>query len=501
VRTALGASRLRLVRQMLAESLVLACCGGAGGLLVANWGLAVLRARFDIGASYMDRARIDGRVLAFAVVASLLSTIVFGLIPALHGARADVNQTLRDGSRATGTPRAHRLRSLLVAGEVAAAVLLLVVATLFLRTLGAIQRIEAEGFDPGHVLTLRVSLPEARYADGAAVTAFYEGVIDRLRSSPDVMDAGAGVRVPAAGSRYNPNRSVVIEGRPVQPDETLSAQDQTVMPGYLETLRIPLRAGRYLTRSDGAGAPLAVVISDTMARKYWGGASPIGSRIRLGDETSKDAWRTVVGVVGNVRNDDIDAPPVPQVYVPLAQRLRREMTIVLRTRGDPLEHVATARAAVEAIDADQPVYDVKPMEQILEEDLRDSVVVIAMASIFAAVALALAAIGIYGVVAQSVAQRTHEIGVRMALGAAVSDVFGLVVRQGLLPGVAGLALGIGGGLATARVFAGMLYGVTPTDPITYASAIALLVAVALVACMAPARRAARVDPLVALRYE
>jgi putative ABC transport system permease protein len=450
----------------------------------------------------MERAVVDRHVLAFAAFACLLSTALFGLLPALHSAGADVTQTLRAGSRASAGRRARRVRDLLIGAEVAMAVLFLVVAMLSMRTLAALQRIEP-GFDATNILTMRVSLPEARYASDAAVAAFYDGVVDRLRASPGVIAVGAGLRVPAAGSRYNPNRSVVIEGRTAAPGETQFAADLPVTPGFLETLRIPLRRGRAILPADGAAAPLTVVVSEMMVRRYWSGMpdAALGARIRLGDEPSPDVWRTVVGIVGDVRNDDIDSPPVPMVYVPLAQRPAREMTIALRTQSDPLASVVVARAAIAAVDPLQPVYDVKTMAQILEEDLRQSVILIAILAVFAGVALALAAIGIYGVVTHAVAQRTHEIGVRMALGAVISDVLVLVMRQGFTPVAAGLALGIGAAMGVSQLLRSILYGVTPTDPVTYASVVTILAAVALVACIAPARRAAKVDPLLSLRSE
>lgn len=503
VRTALGASRGRLVRQMLVETFVLAVAGVAAGLIIANWGLGALRNEFaGFGPSITERVVVDLRVLAFAVSAGVIATLACGLLPALQSVRADVNQTLRDGTRATGGVRTRRLRSLLVGTEVATAVLFLVVALLMIRTLDALQRIEP-GFDAQNVLTMRVSLPEARYTTDASVASFHERLAARLRALNRVTEAGAGARVPEAGSRYNPNRSVAIQGRPASGDETLFAADITVTPGYLETLRIPLRAGRALDARDGGDAQLAVVVSDTMVRRYWENSRDraLGARIRLGDERSPDTWRVVVGIVGDVRNDDIDAPPLPMVYVPLAQRTTREMTIVMRTADDPVSHVGDARAALAALDPEQPVYQVKSMMQIVEEDLRQSVVLIAILGIFAALALVLAALGIYGVVAHAVAQRTHEIGVRMALGAAIGDVVGLVVRQGFTPVAGGLVAGLAAGVAVSRLMRGILYGITPNDPVTYAAVVLVLTAVALVACAAPARRAARVDPLTAIRAE
>jgi predicted permease len=376
------------------------------------------------------------------------------------------------------------------------------VSLLFMRTLVALQRIEP-GFDSQQVLTLRVALPEARYANDASVAAFYARVLDHLRGTPAVTAAGAGQRVPTAGSRWNPSRSLVIHGRPARDNETIFAADLTVTPGYLETLRIPLTAGRALTAGDSANAALAVVVNEMAIRRYWDGdnARALGARIRLGDERDPGTWRTVVGVVGNVRNDDIDSPPLPMIYVPLAQRPSREMTLIVRTAADPLLVVDDARAAVAAVDPGQPVYDVKSMAQVLEEDMRQNVLLIAIMGMFAGVALVLAALGIYGVVSHAVAQRTHEIGVRMALGAAVRDVIGLVARQGLVPVLTGLVLGLGAGLGVSRLMAGVLYGVAPTDPVTYLSVVAILTGVALLACVAPARRAARVDPLLAIRAE
>jgi putative ABC transport system permease protein len=502
IRTALGAGRLRLARQMLAESLVLGATGGVAGLLAAHWGTALLRASFDAGAAYMERVVVNGAVLAFAAFAALLSTLIFGLLPAWQGARPAVNENLREGSRSSGGVRTARLRASLVAAEVALAVLFLVVSVLLMRTLAAIQRIEP-GFDTANLLTMRVSLPEARYGTDAAVHAFFAQTIERVRASRGVVAAGAAVRVPATGSRWNPNRSLVIEGRPAASGETRFAADLTVTAGYLETLRFPVRAGRTLGNADGPNASLAVVVSDTTVRRYFDGNphSALGARIRLGDEISPEAWRTIVGIVGDVRNDDIDSPPLPMVYVPLAQRSAREMTIVMRTTGDPMAYVDEARAAIAAIDPTQPVYEVKSMAQILVDDLRQSVVLIGIIGIFALVALALAALGIYGVVAHAVAQRTREIGVRMALGAAVADVIRLVARQGLVPVAAGLTIGMLAGAAVSQALRSVLYGVTPGDPATYATAAIVLTAVALCACVVPARRATRVDPLAAIRAE
>ena len=499
VRTALGASRVRLVRQLLAEGVIVATGGGTLGVLLSYAGLQTLRGWFEAGAPYMERAVVDGRALAFALVATAVATGVFALVPAFRTMQAIPSAALRDGSYGTFGHGSRRVRGALVGGEVAIAVLLVMLAVLFVRGLVAIQRI-APGFDTQGLLTMRVTIPATRYATDANVSAFYDRVLDRLRSTPGVIDVGATARLPAAGSRFNPNRTVVIDGRVPAPDDTWFANDLTISPGYLEALRVPVRQGRALAASDAAPSPLVVLVNETMARRFWADASPVGARIRLGDEP-RDLWRTVVGVVGDIRNDDIDAPPLPHVYVPLAQRPTREMTLALRTTDDPLSHVAQARTAVAAVDPDQPLFEIQTMEQVLEDDLRQTVVLVGLAGLFAAVALALAATGIYGVVAHGVAQATREIGIRLALGATRSAVVGQVTRQGLIPVAIGLVTGAVVGAGVSRLLAGLLYGVSASDPLNYFVTVGVLAAAALLACVVPAVRAARTDPLTALRCE
>ena len=502
LRTALGASRWRLVGLMLTEAFLLALVGSVVGVMIATWGLSLLRTALAVPGLLtllMERAVIDGRVLEFAIGMSAVATLCFGLLPALRTARGDVISSLNEGGR-TGEGRGRRrVRELLVTAQVSVAVLLLVLAVLLMRSVGALQHI-GPGFDTTNLLTTSVSLPENRYPTNAQTTAFFDRVLERLISSPGVIAAGAGRQVPAAGGQYNPTRAVVIDGRTSAPGTTLSVTDLTVTPGYLETLRVPLLAGRTIGRGDNADSPLAVVINQTMARRYWGTTNPIGARIRLGDEVPAD-WRTVVGVVADIRNDDIDHPTLPYVYVPLSQRPGRDMTIVLRTTAEPMSHVSAVRAAIAAVDADQPLYDVRSMDQILWEDMRGPKVFIGLAGIFAAVALALAAIGIYGVVAFSVSQRTHDIGVRMAVGAAPANVLRLVITDGLAPVVLGLGIGLASALALSQLLRGILYGVTPTDPVTYIVVSVVLVGVASLACAIPGRRAVRIDPLIALRHD
>ena len=348
---------------------------------------------------------------------------------------------------------------------------------------------------------MEVALPENAYATTENAAAFYERVIERLAASPGVTGAGAAERVPVEGGRLNPNRTIEIEGRPAINGEARAVDDLTVTAGYLETLGVGLRDGRRFTPADSTAAPLVVVISETTAKRFWGAASPLGARMRLGDESSSNAWRTVVGVVGDVRNDDVDMPPPPSMYVPAAQRLSREMVFMVRVSDEPLSHVAAARAAVAAEDPDLPIYDIQSMDQLLQEDLQGSSVLVAMTTAFGALALLLAAVGIYGMVAYTVAQRTREIAVRIAVGAQRGDVMWKVLGRGLRAVSVGLVLGIMGSAALAQALTVVLYDVSPTDPLSYAFVSAVLLGAAALACLVPAQRALRLDPVVALRAE
>jgi putative ABC transport system permease protein len=346
-----------------------------------------------------------------------------------------------------------------------------------------------------------VSLPAEGYAATETAAAFYDRVLARLAGSPGVVAAGAASRVPVEGGYLNPTRTLSIDGRPALNGETRAVQDLTVTSGYLETLRVPLRQGRLPTPADGAGAQLVVVVSETTATRMWGARSPIGARVRLGDEPSPTAWRTVIGVVGDIRNDNIDAPPPPYVYVPAAQRPVRDMTFMLRTIDDPTAHVAAARAAVAAEDANLAVYDIQSMDQLLVEDLRGPAVLSSMTGIFAALALVLAAVGIYGMVAYAVAQRTREIAIRIAVGAQRIDVTRNVLGQGLVWVAGGLVLGLVGALASSQLLSVILYGVAASDPSTYLAVFGTLAGLAALACVVPLRRALRLDPIAALRQE
>lgn len=499
VRAALGASRARLVRQLLAEGLMTAAGGGLVGVGLSVVGLRLLRATFEAGAPYMERASLNLSALAVALGATLTAAILFSLLPAWMATRRVPVSSLREGGHTTGGRATRRLRGTLVTTEVALAALLVLVAVLFGRGLLALRQIRP-GFDADRVLTLRVSLPPVRFGSDADVVAFFDRALDRLRTVPGVVEVGATARVPAAGSRFNPNRSLVIDGRSPGPNDTWFANDLTITPGYLDALRVPLRAGRGLAPTDGAASPLVAVVSETLARQYFGGTSPLGARVRLGDEPTA-AWRTVVGVVGDVRNDDIDAPPQPHVYVPLAQRASREMTLVMRTAADPLAQVAAARAAMADVDADVPLYDVQTLTQVLRDDLRQTVVLVGLAALFGSIALLLAATGIYAVVAHGVAQATCEIGIRLALGAPRTTVMRDITRQGLRPVAIGLAIGIVGGAIVAQAAESLLYGVSASDLSNYAVTVGVLACAAVFACAQPAWRAAYTNPLEAIRSE
>jgi predicted permease len=501
IRYALGASRWRLVGHVLVESALLAGAGGVLGAVVAHAGLAWLHASLPSMSEVAANAHIGLRVLLFATLFSAVATLAFGLVPAFQGASPDTDRVLREASVRTGvSPGSRRLQGILVSGEVLLSVALLVVAGLLIRTLVALYAIEP-GFDARGVLTSRLTLPEPAYATGERVAGFYRDVIARVTEQAAVVHASAGSRVPAAGSKYNPNRSLVIEGRPARDGESLFALDLTVAPGYFATLGIPLTGGRDFAAADRHDAPLVAIVNQTMARRHWGDRSPVGARLRLGDEDAPDRWRTVIGVAGDVRNDDIDAPPLPHVYVPHAQRPERSMTLIVRSAEDPLALAAPLRAAVSAVDPSLPLYDVATMEQIVREDLSGTRVLVVVLASFALSALLLAVIGIGGVLAQTVTQRVPEIGIRMALGATSIRVVALVLRQTLVSVGAGLALGLALAVALARLIGSILYGVAPLDPGTYAAAIAALLGSALVASVVPAARAARVDPLAALRHD
>ncbi len=497
VRLAIGAGGWRVARQLLVECGAIALAGAMLSVLVSRWTLQVFVSSFPIDSPWVDAGGLNLRALGFTAAGAVLATLMSGVAPIVAARRTDLVAGLQTIGR-SGVRASRRLTSGLVAAEIGLAVVLLIVSGLLMRTLAAIERLDP-GFDVANVLTASITRPQSSTAGASA--QFFEQALSRIRVLPGITTAAATSRVPFAGSRFNPNRGLEIEGRALTGSgEGTWAVDYTVTPQFFETLRVPLVEGRTFNDGDGASAPKVAIVSAAMARRFWSNRSPVGARLRQGDEAEGE-WRTVVGVVGDIRNDDADQPPIPYLYVPLAQRPARTMTIVVRTAADPAGMAAALRRAVVELDADQPLYDVRTMEQVLDADLGGSRVLIQVFAAFAAIALGLAGLGVWGVAAQSVGQRTREIGVRIALGATSPQVVALLARQGLAPMAVGLLAGLAAGLAVARLMRGILFQVSATDPLTLAGTVATLAAVGLLATFGPSLRAARLDPVTALREQ
>jgi putative ABC transport system permease protein len=503
IRVVLGAGRGRIVRQLLTESMVLSTLGGAAGVALAYGLTRGLVALDPLKIPRVQDIAIDGRVLAFTAVIATITGILFGIVPAIQSSRADLQPVLKEGGRdsrvATGW-----LRRVLVVGEVAASVVLVAAALLLARSFARLLDVDA-GFNPAHVLTLRTSLPSATYTSGAATVRAYAEVGRRLRDSPGVQSAGGVTGLPLATTRGD--WGIRIEGQPAPTARTNTAADwQVVTPGYFDAIGTPLRAGRPITDADAADTLPVIVVNETMAKKYWPGVNPIGRRMMMG---GNGVWLTVVGVVADVHHRGLDMLPRPEMYRPHTQfrygnasaPAVTALTWVLRTSADPLAAMSHARAAVHAVDPGLGISDVATMEQVLSDSTSDRRLNMLLFAMLGGLALALATVGVYGVVAYSVTQRTHEIGVRMAIGARPADVVRMVLGEGGRLAIAGVAVGSAVAIAGARLIRGLLFEVSATDPLTFAAVAIGLLGVALLASYIPARRATRVDPMVALRGE
>jgi predicted permease len=498
IRAALGAGRLRLVRQLFTESLLLALLGGAAGLLLAVWGVDMLLALSPGTIPRVDQVKVDGYVLGFAALCAFLSCLVFGLIPALYNVNPDLGEPLKGGGRGSAeVPGRRRLRDLLVITEFALALPLLVGAGLMINSFMRLQQVEP-GFDPDHLLTLRLPLPALKYPKVEQVINFHKEMIQRMQTLPGVQSASISSDLPLQGGHTN---NFNLEMRPTPPGVSEDVAEYfAVSPEYFRTLGIPLLKGRYLTEQDNENAPLVIVISEAMAKRYFAGEDPIGMRLKTGGCTECD-WTTIVGVVGDVKNNGLNTEDDSAMYCPFTQEPSNMMTLVLRTEGNPASFVAAVRREVNSIDPDLALADIKTMDQLMSESLGRSRYRGVLLGLFAIVALTLAAVGIYGVLAYAVSQRTHEIGIRIALGAQKRDIFRMVIGHGMILSLIGVALGVAASLILTRYLSSLLYGVSSTDPTTFTSVVLLLITVALLACSIPARRATRVDPMTALRHE
>ncbi|HZS07632.1 MAG TPA: ABC transporter permease [Blastocatellia bacterium] len=504
VRLALGASRWRVVRQLLTESLLLAACGGAVGLLLAVWGLDLFRTFGQTDLLRLQEVSLDGRVLGFTMLSALVGGLIFGLAPALESSKTDLNESLKEGGRAaTEGDRRRRLRGLLVVAEVALTLVLLIGAGLLLRSFLRLQDVNP-GFRPEHLLTAQISLPQARYAEDQKIIAFHQQLLNRLQNLPGVEAAGISMSLPP--NLLQISNPFGIEGRPLQPGQARPlAEEMTISPDYFRALGVPLLRGRFFTDADREGAPQVMIINEAMARRYFPNEDPVGRRLQTGDPNPNSPWETIVGVVGNVKYTGLDAEETPTMYVPYTTpgwvSWSRTMYLVVRTTGEPLALAPLVRREVQALDRDLPVADLRAMEQVIYQSITEPRFRTLLTGLFAAVALLLATVGIYGVISYVVAERTHEIGIRMALGARGPDVLRLVVGQGMKLALSGVAIGLAASFLLTRLMKGLLFGVSAADPVTFITVALLLAIIALLACWIPARRATRVDPLVALRYE
>jgi predicted permease len=498
VRVAVGASRARIVRQLLTESLLLALAGGGAGLLLGVWLTDLLVALAPAGAPRVVEAGLDVRVFAFALAATCLAGFGFGLAPALQVSKTDLQETLKEGGRGQTDGRSP-LRSALVVAEVGLSLVLLVGAGLLVKSLVRLVNVNP-GFDSRGVLTLRMGLPGARYPEPRRKAEFYDTLTKRVAALPGVEAAGATLSLPLGGSNFSVGRAFVREGRPQTPEESANAAYFTITPDYFRAARIPLRQGRAFDDRDAEDAPKVVVVNEALARRHFPGEDPIGQRIHI--YFDEKFPREIVGVVGDVKTQTLDAEAGPQVYVPHRQDAGwGGLTLAVRTAGDPLALTAAVREEVRALDRGLAVYDVKTLDDVVAASFADRRLLSTLIAAFGVAALLLASIGLYGVISYTVGRRTHEFGVRMALGAAPRDVLRLVLRQGLALALVGVGVGVAAALAVTRLMTSLLYGVSASDPVVFILIPLLLVAVALLACYVPARRAMKVDPMEALRYE
>jgi putative ABC transport system permease protein len=501
LRAALGASRFRIVRQLLTESVLLGLAGGVLGILVAYWGVDAIRtaspgeaARFAPGWNHLG---INLPVLAFTFLLSVLSGVLFGLAPAWQLSKPDLNSALKEGGR-QGTSGSHRLRGLLVVSEVALSLMLLVSAGLLIRSFLQLVKTDA-GFNSENLMTMSLVLPAAKYKDEPQRAAFYSELVRRVEALPGVTSAALVNHLPLGGS--NSSTSFLVEGIPEPPPgQEFDGRYRVCTPNYFQTMGIAVLKGRSFSEQDKAGSQPVIIVNETLARKYWPNTDPIGKRMRYTGPLEQNPWMQVVGVVQDVKHE-LNLPVTADYYVPHAQDAWQSMVLVAKTKVEPAAMAAPIRQQVWAIDKDQPVFDVKTMREVRAISLALHSFSSVMLSIFAGVALLLAAIGIYGVMFYAVTQRTQEIGIRMALGARAVDVLKLVVRNGMSLALIGVVVGLAGAFALTRLLASLLVGVTPTDVGTFSIVTLGLLLVALLACYIPARRATKVDPLVALRYE
>ena len=496
IRSAMGASRLRVVRQLLTEGVLLSLFGGGLGLLIGYWGIDLLPTLIptDQTLAFL-KIDIDRNVLLFTLAVAVVTGLVFASAPAIQSARAAISATLKEGGRTSFAPGHHRFRTGLVIAETALALVLLIAAGLMIRSFLRIQQ-SSPGFDPQQVLTFQISLPATKYKDDRRISGFFQQLSQRLSALPGVKAVGMTSMLPLSSNWTN---SFMIDGRNLSPGP--HAHVATASPEYLRTMGIPLVKGRFFANSDTADAPKVVVIDDTLVRAYWPGEDPVGKRIRLTSDPPS-TWREVVGVVARVKHTDpLSQETKGQIYIPYLQLAMPMMGVAVRATGDPAMLAGAIRSQVLEIDSEQPIAEVKTMEAMLDEFVAQPRFNMALLAIFAGLALVLAAVGTYGVMAYSVTQRTHEIGLRMALGARSEDVLRLVLVQAIRMAGVGLGIGLAGAFIATRVLATMLYGVRSTDPLTFIVISLLLGAVAVTASYVPARRATKVDPMVALRYE
>jgi putative ABC transport system permease protein len=495
IRTALGARRGRIVKQLLTESLILATIGGGLGVLLALWSKDLLFAFSPANIPRLDEARLDARVLGFSVGITLLTTLLFGLVPALQASRPDLVSTLKEGGQKGGA-QGGRVRSGLVVAEVALALVLVIGAGLMVRSFLQLQRVDP-GFNSNNLLMLSVALPGAKYPEDSQAIAFFDQAEQRIKALAGVVEVGATNVAALKGASYT--NDMTIEGRPPE-DYVREIRHKTITPNYFSAMGIQLLGGRFLDQSDNATSQ-TIIVNEAFARRCFPGEDAVGKRVKFARPNEKGEWQTIVGVVRSEKQDSLAAEPRPEAYKSQLQETQSAMTLVVRTGGDPRSLIGAVREQIRELDRDLPPYNIKTMDDVVYESLVRERFTTLLLIVFAGLALALASVGIYGVMSYAVTQRTHEIGIRMALGAQTRDIFKQVIGQAVRLAGIGVGLGLAAALALTRLMASLLYGVSTTDPLTFAVIAILLFGVSLLASYIPARRATKVETMTALRYE